>query len=82
MHQAGAGHVVAEFVHERVVDVLGLVGGGPGIGIVDAGSGRFEHVADAGPSPGAKPEEDIVHKAHRVEPQHRRINPAIDRNKR
>ncbi len=33
---AGPRHLVAQFVHQRIVDLLGLVGGRSGIGVLDA----------------------------------------------
>ena len=80
VRQAGALGVVAQFAHQRVVDVLSLVGGRPRIRVLDAGAGLLEHVAHAGAGPRAHTEKDIVHKAKRIEPQHGRIDPAIDRD--
>ena len=57
-------HVVAQLVHQRVVDVLGLVGQRLRDRVLDARAGLFQHVADAGAGPGAHAQKDVVHKAH------------------
>jgi len=69
-------------MHQRVVDALSLVRGCSRIRILDARTGLFHHAAHAGPGPRPHAEEDIVHKAQRVKPQHGRIDPAIDRDVR
>jgi NAD(P)-dependent dehydrogenase (short-subunit alcohol dehydrogenase family) len=80
VRQAGALAVVAQFAHQRIVDALSLVGGRSGIRVLYARAGLLDHVAHAGARPRAHAEKDIVHVAERVEPQHGRIDPAIDRN--
>ena len=67
-------------MQQRVVDSLGFAGGRSGIHLFNARACLFDHVAHARARPRAHSKEDIVHKTERVEPQHGRIDPAIDRN--
>jgi len=80
VRQAGALGVVAQFMHQRIVNILCLVCGRSSIRVLNTGAGLLDHVAHAGAGPRTNAEKDIVHKAERVKAQHSRIDPAIDRN--
>ena len=80
MAQAGALHIEMQLVNQRLVDILGLIGGRAGVGVLDAGAGFFKDVVEAGAGPGAQAQEHRIDKAQRVKPQRGRIDPAVDWN--
>ena len=82
--QAHLDEVVRATVEETLNQLLDAdadhVGGGSRIDVVDAGSGGFQHVADAGAGPGAHAQVDVIHKTHRIEPHDGRIKRTVDRD--
>ena len=69
-------------MEERIVDILRLVGGGVSVQvrIADLCAGLFQHVADAGASPRTHPQKNVVRISHGIQPHHRRVGPAVDRD--
>ena len=80
VRQAGALAVLAQFVHQRLVNLLRLIGGRARIRVLNARARRLDHVPHARARPRPHAEKDIVHIAQRVEPQYGRVNPTVHRN--
>ena len=80
VRQAGSLAVLAQLVHQRRINPPCLIGGLSRIRILDARAGLLDHVSHAGARPWPHAEEDIVHIAQRVEPQHGRVNPTVHGN--
>ena len=68
MHQAGALYVVAQLVHQGLIDRLRFVRSWSSIRILDARAGLFEHMLHAGTGPRAHIQENRVNEAKRVKP--------------
>jgi hypothetical protein len=80
MRQAGALHIGAQFVGQRLVDLLCLIRVWSRIRVLDAGAGNFEHVVQTGARIGAHVQEDSIDKAQPVKAQYGWIDPTVDRD--
>ncbi len=82
MHQAGALHIVAQCVNQRLINILRFVRGWTSIRVLDARAGLFQHVVHARTRPWAHPQICAIHKSKREKTKNCRINPTVDRNVR